>query len=315
MPDVSDDPRSANDPYERDVAAFLEAMRAVAREEASDARAHLGRLHAASKLDPANDADAVRCAEELERDAERALREESTQGWVEGSSSAPFLAYELLTERRPSAPVLERLCHGLSMIRQVLDLGFEFVDRCLGDDLMFCASTSPYERAVSAMCPELAVWAERAKTQRGLLITGSTKERRARVARALHLRYLRLATWVDPGRATDFALVGSGPGRVAMGGKKRGAGENTDYIEDDTLYAMAETDQLEVRRRLLITPPDRMLFGAPTLERFMEETPTRVSCRLLTYLFVDGQEHLDLDREEVHVGPPAPALPLPRRAP
>lgn len=247
-------------------------------------------------------ATALRCASLLDQIAVRALLGgPDKRALVE----SPFRAREtldFLTRHVPSLPAFERLLESISLLRQLLDVGFQFDDHCVGDELAYVSVTHAYEALVALTCPELEQPAARALAQNSLLIVGRTTEERERVAYAIHQRHLRFGQGHDPyGTLPRYLCIGKGEGKVSI---FRARGNS--FIEAEDLYAMSEDEQAEVRRLMLITPPQLILFGAPNLDSFMQEVPRRVRARILTYLFMDGQEPLELDREDVFLPPPPP---------
>ena len=224
----------------------------------------------------------------LDDEVERALRHERGHKDLMGDRTGIHLACVALDEKALSRPMLERFLQSISMLRQVHELRISFYDYT-GDELIN-EVISDYEHLASRIAIGVHGYVETAMAG-GLVVSGGTREERARVAGAIGRVVLTRTRSPFPGH-------GSSPFQ---------------YVEADTLYSMSPDGQEEVRRRILITPPVATVFGCDDLDRFIEETPKRCSARIVTYLFMNGQEHLSLSDGRVHVGPPPPAGPLPER--
>lgn len=222
----------------------------------------------------------------LDEEVERAVRHQKNDGDLMGDSDRIRQACVALDEAALSRPMLRRFLQSISMLRQAHDLGVRFYDYT-GDELIH-----EEIRSYSYLASRITIGAHTyAKTavNGGLVVTGGTKEERARTAAAIE-RIVANWTLDALGRSQPFS-----------------------FIEADNLYSMSTEAQEGVRRMMLITPPVVTVFGADDLDRFIEETPKRCSARIVTYLFMNGLPHLCLDDGLVHVGPEPPPGGPPQR--
>jgi hypothetical protein len=226
------------------------------------------------------DAGAVSAIRFLDSEVERALRHRPTRDLM-GNSEGISRASSALQPKELSPPMLERLLASVSMLRQVLELGIAFYDYT-GDELMNQRMSS-YDILGAQLDIGIHEHVQTAM-EGGLIVSGGTRKSRGRVASALR----RIVSY-----RTRNDLLGHDPDPFW-------------YVEAEELYEMAPSRQEEVRRQMLTTPPTVMVFGCDDLDRFVEETPRRVSVRIVTYLFMNGQQHMNLDDGRVHVSPRPP---------
>lgn len=229
------------------------------------------------------DRDAAHAIRFLDSEVSRALRHsKSHSGDLMGDRQGIHTAARALQPDELSRPMLERLLCSVSMLRQTLETGTTFYDYT-GDELM-------HEEIVAydVLATQLDIGVHKAAIEAmegGLIVHGGAREERARVAGAIGR--------ITASRTRD-PVWNRGPAPFR-------------YIESEDLYAMSAAAQEEVRRQMLITPPTITVFGTDDLDAFIEQTPRRVSARIVTYLFMNGQEHVDVTRGDVHVSPPPPA--------
>lgn len=226
----------------------------------------------------------------LDEEIERAVRHRPSAGDLMGNRGKIEGVLRALGSTGPRRrDLLQRLLVRVSMLHKLVRQGIEFYDYT-GDELIH-EEISAYRSVCAHLSLGLVQYAWRAERDGTLLITGGDSLRRAAAATEIHSVLLA--------HATASSLFGpSVPFQ---------------YCEVETLYSMSEEEQAEVRRRMLVTPPFITVFGAESVDRFIEETPVRAKVRFVTYFFMNGQEPLDLDRAGVYVSTRFPKLRCPTR--
>jgi hypothetical protein len=233
------------------------------------------------------DGPALVAAKFLEEEVERAVRYDSKSRDLMGSRSRIGAALVVMDNLDSySQAAAGRFLQGVSMLRQVLDLGISFYDYT-GDELIN-EVIGDYEALAARMGTGIDAYVATAE-RGGLVISGGSRKLRRAAADAIH--------------------------RVIQSKGRAGAPFNHPqqfyYVEAEDLYAMRDTEQEEVRRRMLVTPPWAVVFGTDDLDEFIEETPRRVKARIVTYLFMDGQNYLNLNDPTIHVSTGIPSRPQP----
>jgi hypothetical protein len=280
--------------FEREACAFMAELRAIGEEDARGALAVRlalaapGVIRSAHEPMTALDVEAAAAADFIEGEALRAVRHRANRSLM-GDRQPIGRALELLESATPPrCDVLLRLLAGAAMLRALTTLGVVFHDTT-GDEL-FDAVIGTYERVASQIDASLAPHADSAASG-ALLVVGGTVEERAAAAGAIDNilrgrgRYAGYHAWAMPFQ----------------------------YLEAESLYAMAPEAQENVRRRMLSDPPWATVLGANDLDRFIEETPRRTSVRFVTYCFLDGREPLDLASARIYVPRGVPSCPWPGR--
>ncbi|MFO0589426.1 MAG: hypothetical protein U0441_17950 [Polyangiaceae bacterium] len=235
----------------------------------------------------ARDAQAKQAIEFLDAEVERALKHTTRARDLMGDSTRIRDVHLAFQPAELSRPMLLRFLCSLSVLRQVIETGSTFCGYT-GDELIHERMTD-YDAIASRLDVGVHDYVK-AASEGGVLVHGGTKESRARVAGALR-------------RISDYRTADTMFSRPSA---------PFQYIEAEDFYAMTPDAQEEVRRRMLITPPYVTVFGADDLDRFIEETPRRATARVVTYLFMNGHDHVDLNRGDVHASPNPPTIPRPK---
>ena len=235
------------------------------------------------------DSQAKQAIEFLDAEVPRALKHTTRSHDLMGDAVGIRNVHSALRPRELSPAMLLRLLCSVSMLRQVMETGSSFCGYT-GDELIN-ERMGDYDAMATWLDIGVHGYAK-AASEGGVIVHGGTREQRARVAAALRR--------ISDHRTADAMF--SRPSAPFQ------------YVEAEDFYAMTPEAQEEVRRRMLITPPYVTVFGADDLDRFVEETPRRATARVVTYLFMNGHDHIDLGRGDVHVSPPPPALPRPTDA-
>jgi hypothetical protein len=284
--------------YEGRVKAYLDELERMGREEAravlaareARARALGNPLPAPPKTAKTqHDAEAEQCIAFLDQEIGRAARYDSSDRDLIGDGTKIARVNEMLASKTPPRrDILEALLVRVSMLRNVMRTGVDFFDYT-GDELINEVIGS-YRSCGSFLDVGMSWYVPQAEAG-PMLIVGGTAEKRRAAAYAISavLRARDSAGWPY-----------SGP-------------RPFQFVEAEELWRMPQREQEEIRRRMLITPPDITIFGAESVDRFIEETPRRTNVRFATYFFMNGQEPLDLDKAPVYVSLPAPVPARPKR--
>lgn len=224
------------------------------------------------------DRAAVAAIEFVDSEVIRAVQHSPVSGDLMGRSDRIDFALSALQLSGLTPAMALRALQSLSMLRQLVEGGTVFYD-FTGDELMRTPLLE-YEVLATEIFVGMFEFALVAGSG-GLIVTGQTPERRARAAKAVELIAASRApiSWLSFQRETPPFV----------------------YIEAERLYAMSPSSQQDVRRWMLMEPRATIVFGADDLDTFIEETPRRVQARIVTYLFMDGQKHLNLNDGLVHV--------------